>query len=342
MLIGGCQPAANQPGTDGSSVDDCPNPPCQLPDNGNDNDGPPIVSGGDAVNDSCANATELAGSAEASYDLTMSTTDGLGHAACSYQGADQIENDVWYCWTADCDGVAVVDTCELTEVDTRVAIYQGCDCPATDARLLTCADDGCGVQTRAAFTVQAGQSYLVRVGMYPPTDAGPGSVNISCGFPACPGEGGCDEGRDTPGCADADCCNTVCAVDSMCCDEAWDDWCANEAAGLCGSGFSTCGAGEACTAAHETGGCSDETCCNRVCGIDPYCCLTQWDETCVELEAATCFAACTDSAGECAAAHESPGCSNRDCCAEVCPRDTFCCTTEWDEGCVSLAAEVCE
>lgn len=343
LLLYGCQPT-NPPGTGGSSVDTCDNPPCEPTDNGNknDNDGPPIVAGGDAPNDLCVNASEIEGPVEVSYDLTMSTTDGPAHAACSNQGADQIDNDVWYCWTADCDGVAIAHTCELTDVDTRIAIYQGCECPPSDARLLTCADDGCGVQTRAAFNVVAGASYLVRLGMFPPTDAGPGSIEIRCGFAACPSEGSCDAGRDAPGCADANCCNTVCAVDSMCCEEVWDDWCASEAAGLCNGGFSTCATGDSCTAVHETGGCADEACCHDVCSIDPYCCLTQWDETCVELEAVTCFSTCTAAGGPCDAAHGSPGCNDRACCAEVCPRDSFCCMTEWDEGCTLLAAEVCD
>jgi hypothetical protein len=38
----------------------------------------------------------------------------------------------------------------------------------------------------------------------------------------------------TPGCNDADCCNTVCAVDPFCCDIAWDGICAGEAATMCG------------------------------------------------------------------------------------------------------------
>jgi hypothetical protein len=333
-MLAGCRPAG--PGTDGSTVDDCENPPCDAPDD------PPVVSGGGAANDKCEDAVAISGAVEAAFDLSLSTSDGPAHAACSNEGSDQIDNDVWYCWTADCDGVAVVHTCGLTEVDTRVAVYEGCACPPTDAGLLACADDGCGVQTRTTFAAEAGVSYLVRVGIFPPTDAGPGGVRISCGFPACPAEGSCDQANEGPGCADADCCNTVCAVDSMCCDEAWDDWCADEAAGLCGGGFASCGTGEACTTAHEAGGCADAQCCNNVCATDPYCCLTKWDETCVELEATKCFAACTASAGDCATPHASAGCANRDCCAEVCPRDAFCCTTEWDSACASVAVEVCE
>lgn len=45
--------------------------------------------------------------------------------------------------------------------------------------------------------------------------------------------GDCCSAQSTPYCNDADCCNTVCAVDSFCCAVAWDTICAGEAASLC-------------------------------------------------------------------------------------------------------------
>ena len=40
----------------------------------------------------------------------------------------------------------------------------------------------------------------------------------------------------TPFCSDADCCNTVCAIDPFCCSVSWDGICAGEAASFCGGG----------------------------------------------------------------------------------------------------------
>jgi hypothetical protein len=50
---------------------------------------------------------------------------------------------------------------------------------------------------------------------------------------ACPGEGSCCAENGTPGCQDATCCGTVCAVDPFCCDVIWDQQCANLAVTEC-------------------------------------------------------------------------------------------------------------
>ena len=51
-----------------------------------------------------------------------------------------------------------------------------------------------------------------------------------------PGSGDCQADNGTPGCEDADCCALVCAVDSFCCDSAWDATCAGLAATGCFDG----------------------------------------------------------------------------------------------------------
>jgi hypothetical protein len=45
--------------------------------------------------------------------------------------------------------------------------------------------------------------------------------------PACaPGAGDCFAANGSPGCADVDCCRTVCACDPFCCSVTWDGYCA--------------------------------------------------------------------------------------------------------------------
>ncbi|MHC5003502.1 MAG: zinc-dependent metalloprotease family protein [Planctomycetota bacterium] len=51
-----------------------------------------------------------------------------------------------------------------------------------------------------------------------------------CGEPSA---GDCLEANGTAGCDDGDCCQTVCAIDTSCCDVAWDQACADLAAALC-------------------------------------------------------------------------------------------------------------
>jgi len=50
--------------------------------------------------------------------------------------------------------------------------------------------------------------------------------------PEC-GAGDCRAAHDGPGCADANCCARICAIDPFCCDDTWDGICASEAAALC-------------------------------------------------------------------------------------------------------------
>jgi len=59
----------------------------------------------------------------------------------------------------------------------------------------------------------------------------------------------------------------------------------------------TCGdpnAGD-CAVAHGNGFCADSCCCAYVCGLDAYCCTTQWDAICVTA-ASACATNCTGSA----------------------------------------------
>jgi hypothetical protein len=45
---------------------------------------------------------------------------------------------------------------------------------------------------------------------------------------------------------------------------------------------------DSCTTPHATGGCSNIGCCEQVCGFNPFCCLTGWDASCVDLAVDQC------------------------------------------------------
>jgi hypothetical protein len=352
LLFGltGCQPV---PGSGGDHPPDCGGTLCGSgvddPDGGNPGTDGGDDGGGDGGTgvggspDVCAEADAIDDEGEFDFDNTSATQDGPAHGACTNHDQDQIDRDLWYCWTAECTSLVVVETCGRTELDTRIAVYEGCECPPSSDRLLECADDDCGVQTRAMFDAVQGRRYLIRVGTYPPGAlGGPGAFSVRCGFANCPGAGDCDAAHGGLGCENEQCCNAVCRVDSVCCLENWDDICVQEAAALCNGGFDSCAAGAgSCRIAKSTPGCEPADCCNAVCRVDTYCCLNEWDEECVALEARTCFSACTVAAGDCDSAHPNAGCRDPACCAEVCPRDLFCCTTEWDAGCATMAAEYC-
>ncbi len=98
----------------------------------------------------------------------------------------------------------------------------------------------------------------------------------------CPGTGDCYSPNYTPGCDDADCCNTVCAIDSYCCADEWDEICAENAFYYCG-GVGDCPGTGSCLQANGTPGCSDAFCCSMICLYLPYCCSVEWDAACADV-----------------------------------------------------------
>lgn len=300
-------------------------------------------------NDNCtAPASAIDG--EQAFTNVDATTDGPDEpGVCGFFDYTQIGADVWFCYEATCNGQAVVSLCG-SEYDTKMAVYQGCDCPT--AAPIACNDDGCGpcsggvcngTASRVTFQAQAGQSYMIRLGGFR-GEQGPGTLTIRCGQTACgPGQGDCTTASGTPGCDDAACCETTCGVDPYCCDVVWDQLCADESAGLCAGGFATCASGAgACAVANDSPGCEDAGCCNNVCFADPYCCVETWDEFCAAAARGTqCFLACGGQSGGCFTNNGTPGCETETCCESVCTGDPFCCEDQWDQQCADLAAQQC-
>jgi len=292
------------------------------------------------------------GNGTRTYSNLGATTDGPANPTCDFGYADggQVGADIWFCYTASCTGTALVSLCG-SNYDTKLAAYSGCGCPTTAP--LACSDDDCGtdaenVQSRVEISVTQGQRYMVRVGGFV-AEQGDGRLTIGCNVgDACTnGSGDCfvPSPTEAPGCGDAVCCASTCELDQFCCDVVWDAGCANEAQGMCTGSFPACvpGAGS-CGVPDATPGCEDVDCCNRVCGSDPYCCLTEWDETCVDEANAVCFLTCGLAAGnrDCASPHpNAPGCNDDACCRAVCTDDSYCCVTEWDQTCVDEAEATC-
>lgn len=140
--------------------------------------------------DDCANAQAISGTGTFPFDNTMATTDGLADAVCGFFSQTQIENDIWFAWTAPDDDGFTISTCGLTTIDSKIAVYDGTSCPT--ASPIACNDDACGTQTEVNFQAFAGNQYLVRIGNYPGAAAGIGSFLIeaqgmtggSCSNPA--------------------------------------------------------------------------------------------------------------------------------------------------------------
>lgn len=155
------------------------------------------------------------------------------------------------------------------------------------------------------------------------------------------GGGGCHDQCTTGEAMDASCnacVSSICNADPFCCQTSWDQTCVDEVdqfcAGECSGGG--CSHDECSQGGPLEDGCS--ACVTDVCDADPFCCGTDWDQTCVG-EADSICGIC--AGGGCAHDECQTGgpldenCST--CAGAICGADSFCCTTEWDTMCVDAA-----
>lgn len=116
-----------------------------------------------AANASCQTAQTIEGEGLFAFDNTGPlAADAPANIACGDHAYPQFLNDLWYCWTATCDGDVTVDTCGTTIVDTKLEVASGCDCASRV--ILGCNDNTlCGMQSQVTFSAAAGERYLIRL-----------------------------------------------------------------------------------------------------------------------------------------------------------------------------------
>ncbi len=324
---------------------------CDPPDGTTCDDNCALIPDAGPAGDDCGNA-QTATDGDITFTTVGATTDGPdGSPLCDFVGDANVASDIWYCYTASCDGLATIGLCG-SGYDTKLAVYAGCGCPAGEP--LICSDDDCGstyLTSRTTLAVTAGEQYTIRIGGFG-GDTGDGFLHIACGQQSgCPADatGDCFDpaGNGSPGCADPLCCVAVCNHDRFCCDVEWDARCASEAEGYCadGAGFASCGAPDTANCATNDGqpGCSDTVCCQSICEQDPICCLDGWDDLCADNAADQCAPAdvCTTSTEACDRVHPGPGCNDTACCQSICDIDPSCCSTTWTAACTDLARTTC-
>jgi hypothetical protein len=172
VLVGGRKMLA---GKDGGIV--APTPAAPLPI-------APLVGG----SDTCATPDPITGTGSFAFDNTVASSgpEAQAESICYVWNTMQINNDVWFHWTASFTGNAEVILCGGTSFDTRVAVYAGAGCPAPGSAL-ACNDDYCGLVSRVNFLCTSGNSYVIQVGTYPGVAGSTGSFSINQ-FNAPPGD----------------------------------------------------------------------------------------------------------------------------------------------------------
>ena len=114
------------------------------------------------ANDDCAFPATVTGTGFFGWEATFAGTGTQGQAN-PFCGA--IVNDTWFSWSAPITGMAQLDTCGQTHIntDTEIAVYAGTGCPGGTS--IVCDDDACGPpQSLVQWPVTSGASYTLQIG----------------------------------------------------------------------------------------------------------------------------------------------------------------------------------
>ena len=94
-------------------------------------------------------------------NATPSTTNTEGF--CRFGTDNTIGPDIWFRYTALCDGTATAAVCG-SSYDSTMVVYNSV-CPGTFGSVrIACSDDRCGDDASITWTVTEGASYLIRIG----------------------------------------------------------------------------------------------------------------------------------------------------------------------------------
>jgi len=128
------------------------------------------------ANNACSGAIPISNGVTPFSNVNATTT-GPSESNCSFCCGDlQVNQDLWYDYTAPCTGTATVSLCGST-FDTKVAVYGSC--PTGPDSAIACNDDSCGLQSLTTFPATSGVHYKIRVGGYNAA-VGTGTITLSC------------------------------------------------------------------------------------------------------------------------------------------------------------------
>ncbi|MBX3407254.1 MAG: hypothetical protein KF869_10860 [Phycisphaeraceae bacterium] len=144
------------------------------------------------ANDRCQTAQSIGNGTFTFSNCRADTQTLLGPSCTTTNGGLNPVHDVWYRYTADCQGTVHINTCG-SSFDTVVQVFDGSICPVFNNAAIACNDDSgpyCGPAaglSRLAFAVAPGQQFYIRVGAYDfdPSvwtdyEHGDGVLNVSC------------------------------------------------------------------------------------------------------------------------------------------------------------------
>jgi len=185
--------------------------------------------GGTVENDECADAIFIS---EGNTSFTTiggtNSSDSYDDSQCSSTYLGDMNDDVWFAWTATASGTITVSTCDLVNFDSDIVIYEG-NC--NNKTQIGCNGDGSGCggySSLATADVTGGDLYIFRIGGYDSSATGSGSVSLSL-EPSGDPVGGCCTGTSCSISTQADCSGTYLGDGTDCSG----DPCAADPTGAC-------------------------------------------------------------------------------------------------------------
>jgi hypothetical protein len=122
------------------------------------------------------------------FDTTHATTTGPAEPGmCTFGGDDNIHNDVWFGYVAQCDGEVTVALCG-SDYPAKLGVYPF-QCPSQPGTVIACAISGCdGGGPQVTLQVSQNEAFRIRVGGQNGA-GGEGTLTITCtpDAPACVG-----------------------------------------------------------------------------------------------------------------------------------------------------------
>jgi hypothetical protein len=214
------------------------------------------------------------------------STVGAGDSYASCGGIGEGGEDISFMWTAPSDGLFRFDTFG-SDFDTILTVAETCDDAFADNAI--CNDDaGNSLQSAVFYGLDEGQSVVIIVDGY--GVSGAYELNIE----SVPTEGDCCDAaaNDSAACDDIETSMCVCAAFPECCaSDNWSQLCVGLNNYLC-EGQCALTPGGSCCDTSASGGCDAPVVEDCVCGLDPFCCETEWDAQCVATAVDVCAAEC--------------------------------------------------
>jgi len=184
-------------------------------------------------NNSCSGALAIS-DGDTAIDNTGATTNGdADFNICDNFGVEDVFNDLWFSYTASCDGSVTVSTCDSVDFDSRLSVYDACG-----GTQIACNDD-CGGGTNAlsselSVVMTTGETLIIRVGNFAEGAGGTGMLNVACQAVApgacCVGGTDCLDSMTEADCAafggafqgyGTECANITCGAAGDTCADAW-------------------------------------------------------------------------------------------------------------------------